>query len=234
MALQARKMLATSFYKLQGIVMKTNTKIIALAVFCAAFSATAFAESGWNKILFAGVSAPVAHQKIDGDAIDYAGIGGNIEYLAANKDNGLSFLADFTGAAVFTDDLTNKNETGGYVNFFGGIGYSPLRTDRLTLALTGGIGFDYYNYRLSVGGADFSISGLNFLAGVDIAFAMRLSKHVGIGFNVLGTVALVGVNSVDKDLNDNQQNDAYEDTENNLIKAGSLAITPSVCVTIHF
>ena len=77
-------------------------------------------------------------------------------------------------------------------------------------------------------------SGLNFLAGLDVAFAMRLSKHIGIGFNVLGTVAIVGVNSVDRDLNDNQQNDAYEDTENEMVKAGSLAITPSVCLTIHF
>lgn len=214
--------------------MRTNKKIIALAIFCAAISAAAFAESDWNNILFVGASAPVAHQKTSGDPINYAGIGGSIEYLAANKNNGLSFAANFTGAAVFSDDLTRESETGGRMSVFGGIGYSPLRTERFTLSLTGGIGLDYYSYRLSDGGHDFSVSGLNFLAGLDVAFAMRLSKHIGIGFNVLGTVALVGVNSVDRDLNDNQQNDAYEDTENEMVKAGSLAITPSVCLTIHF
>lgn len=43
--------------------MRTNKKIIALAIFCAAISAAAFAESDWNNILFVGASAPVAHQK---------------------------------------------------------------------------------------------------------------------------------------------------------------------------
>lgn len=214
--------------------MKTNKKIIAAAIFCAALSAAAFAESSWNKILFAGVSAPVAHQKTDGDAMNYAGIGGNVEYLAVNKDNGLSFLGNFTGAAIFSDDLTKENETGGLMNFFGGVGYAPLCTEKFTLALTGGIGLDYYRYQLSQGGVDFSVAGLNFLAGVDVAFAMQLSKHVGIGLNVLGTVALVGCNSVDWDLDDGVRNDDYEDTENKLVKAGSLAITPSICVTIHF
>ena len=217
-----------------GVFMKTNKKIIASAILCAAISAAAFAEGNWSSILFVGASAPIAHQKTDGDAIDYAGIGGNVGYLAVNKNNGLSFAANFMGAAVFSDDLTRETETGGAMNFFGGIGYSPLRTERFTLALTGGIGLDYYGYRLSDGGADFSVSGLNFLAGVDVAFAIRLSRHIGIGFNVLGTVALVGVHSLDWDLSDNQQNDAYEDTENELVKAGSLSLTPSVCLTIHF
>lgn len=183
--------------------MKTNKKIVALAIFCAAVSAAVFAEGNWNNILFAGLSAPIAHQKTDGDPIDYAGIGGNVEYLAANKNNDLSFLANFTGAAVFSDDLTQENERGEFVNLFGGIGYSPLRTEQFTLSLTGGIGLDYYSYSLAVGGNDFSVSGLNFLAGVDVGFAMCLSKRIGIGFNVLGTVALVGVNSVDWDLTDN-------------------------------
>ncbi|MCM1320569.1 MAG: hypothetical protein NC041_03385 [Bacteroides sp.] len=214
--------------------MKTNKKIIALAIFCAALSAAAFAESSWNKILFAGVSAPIAHQKTDGDAMNYAGVGGNVDFLAVNKDNGLSFLGNFTGAAIFSDDLTKENETGGLVNLFGGVGYAPLRTETLTLALTGGIGFDYYRYQLSANSVDSAVSGLNLLAGIDVGLAVQLSKRVGIGFNVLGTVALVGCHSVDRDLDDGVRNDDYEDTENKLVKAGSLAVTPSVCVTIHF
>ncbi len=214
--------------------MKTNKKIIILTIFSAVISATAFAQSNWSSILFVGLSAPIAHQKTDGDSMNYAGIGGNVEYLAMNKNNGLSFLANFTGAAIFSDDLTQKNEIGGLVNFFGGIGYSPLRTEKLSLSLTGGIGFDYYRYQISNSDSDFSISGLNLLTGIDICFAMRLSKHLGIGFNVLGTVDLVGVNSIDRDLNDNPRNDEYEDTRNKLVKAGSLSLIPSVCLTIHF
>lgn len=76
------------------------------------------------------------------------------------------------------------------------------------------------------------MAGVGLLAGADLSLTVKVSKMVGIGFNVLGTVSLCGATHYDYNPSNKCYRNDKKETYN--VKGGSLSIIPSVGVTVHF
>lgn len=212
-------------------------KTILIGVLCAFVVGFVSAESNWHKVLFGGLEFSIVSQKIDKDGkderIDCHGIGFNVEYISARKDNGFAFSLKLAEGLDWTKGITDDNNFGAYGNTFAGIGFAPVRTDTFLLAITGGIGLDYYGYMPKVAGVRFGMAGIDFLVGANAAFTWRLTNRIGIGFNLLGTFAFAGVQVIDNNLDDGPKGND-KDIDASYISAGSFSIVPSVGVTVHF
>lgn len=191
----------------------------------------------WDKIANAGISAAGLKFKVkdgNGDTMTMKAAAGGFHtsYQAINKENGFGFILDADAMVLGTDEINSEDEFGGYFSTFAGAGFSPIHNGNVFLLLTGGFGFDGYGFHIDHNGNDYAVAGANLLAGADVSLSVKVSKMVGIGFNVLGTVSFCGVTHYDY----NPSNKRYrrDRTETYNTKGGSLSIIPSVGVTVHF
>lgn len=191
----------------------------------------------WDKIANAGISAAGLKFKVkdgNGDTMTMKAAAGGFHtsYQAINKENGFGFFLDADAMVLGTDEINSEDEFGGYFSTFAGAGFSPIHNGNVFLLLTGGFGFDGYGFHIDHNGNDYAVAGANLLAGADVSLSVKVSKMVGIGFNVLGTVSFCGVTHYD--YNPSNKRHRRDRTETYNTKGGSLSIIPSVGVTVHF
>lgn len=210
--------------------------MMAMIVICGV-CAYAGEDSQWEKIANAGISAAGLKFKVkdgNGDSMTMKAAAGGFHtsYQSINKENGFGFFLDADVMALGTDEINSEEELGGYFNTFAGVGFSPVHDGNVFLLLTGGFGFDCYGFYIDRNGIDYSVAGVGLLAGADLSLTVKVSKMVGIGFNVLGTVSLCGATHYDYNPSNKCYRNDKKETYN--VKGGSLSIIPSVGVTVHF
>ena len=200
------------------------------------FGAAAFAGS-WQSTVGLGFAIPISTFGIDEDGADdikQTSFNADLMYLGVHTENGLTAKFDFSIGVPKCDDIPDGDgEDPIDFTFDLGVGYSFIRTEKITLGVLGVFGFDHSSYdsKATFDGytlpidSTIGLTSINF--GVDAIGAFRFTNHFGGFANIGLRYVIAGTASTEYDVPEAAKNLGIGD-DNDVDISGKISFRPTI------
>lgn len=164
--------------------------VLAFAFIAGSAGAASKSKGEWNVPLLIGLTFPQTKFDFDDldDTLKQNAVGAEVGIMGINLANGLTFKGSWQNSVVWSktlNDIYDESGIGYGMNLEGGLGWSPVHTERFLLSALGMVGFGLSTYNKTAYYYDY------YLIGYDIYRVKKSAKNtyffydIYLGFDVM-------------------------------------------------
>lgn len=167
--------------------------VLAFAFIAGSAGAASKSKGEWNVPLLIGLTFPQTTFDFDdwNDTVKQHAVGAEVGIMGINLANGLTLKGSWQNNVVWIKDLYADDTGIGYgMNLEGGLGWSPVHTERLSLSALGMVGFGLSTYKKDQYYPYFYTKGTTLYYGKEKHSDTHFFYDVYVGFDVMALFSI--------------------------------------------